>query len=64
MKIETIALIISIIAVVVAIHAVRTAKKIKAKEQQHNKNLEVEKISLPGFDVKVLNGELTFTPKK
>jgi len=27
-------------------------------------NLEVDKISLPGFEVKVINGELSLTPKK
>lgn len=61
-----IAIGISIVSIVISIVIYKSLKKEieKVKERPIGENLDVQKITMGGFEIKVVNGELSFTPKK
>lgn len=61
MSLEKVAFTISIIALVVVVLLVLWLRR---KIGTIAKSIKVEKITLPGYEVKVVNGELSFTPTK
>lgn len=64
--IETIAILISIAAIVAVVIGYRKCMAaIKKIEKQPVKleDVEIEKLSLPGFDIKVEGGKLSINPK-